>query len=150
MCYTRKTWHRCGVHYRQEPQYCARAPRSATTENLNSCGNPEGTADAGFTGTFCNNANCPFTKLGGMYTCCQCRKTRVMVEICDGCQHTCYNNCTPWEMKSWPLGSFETMSEGQTFVFHSLKTFKNFMIRYSSCKSPFSLSAKCASTHSFV
>ncbi len=51
------------------------------TGNRKSCGNPGGTSDGGFTGTFCNNANCPFTRLGGMFTCCRCHRAKTWLEI---------------------------------------------------------------------
>ena len=94
MCYTEKQWHRCGVHTRRKPVYCARAGTNPATGRQISCGNPGGTVDSRYTYTFCSDSNCPFIRLGGIYTCCQYHKAKTVVGLYD-CGHIYCNNCTP-------------------------------------------------------
>lgn len=96
MCYIKKTWHCCKLHYKQESQYCHRATVNSATDNRKSCENFERTSDEEFTKTFCNNANCFFTRLEEMFTCCQCHRAKNVTENCTNCEHICCNNCTTW------------------------------------------------------
>ncbi|KAF2759387.1 hypothetical protein EJ05DRAFT_344504 [Pseudovirgaria hyperparasitica] len=95
MCYTAIRWHRCGIHTATKGVHCRDATLNEATGRLNSCGQPGGTYDAGFTHLLCGKPECPHNVLGGCWTCCQCGATENYINPCKNCAHQCCWNCRP-------------------------------------------------------
>src|ERR1700712_4756834 len=94
MCYTQKKWHKCGRHTERERVYYSDATINPSTGQYNSCGNPGGTADGGFTHRLCDNTGCAFSSHGGEFNCCRySTKVATALPTC-GCGHECCWDCT--------------------------------------------------------